>query len=68
MRRSHRWWKGVGAVPVLLLLSGCATYTRSVDTIAGVAKSGAASVEILKGPAEDVGKVWETAFPPEPAK
>lgn len=55
-----RFVLGLAAV---VLLSGCGTYARTVDSISGVAKAGAATVDILKGPGEDVLAVWSTVFP-----
>ena len=48
-----------------VVLAGCKTVSRVVDTTGKVAHAVADSVEILKGPVEDVGSVWEGAFPPK---
>ena len=40
MRRQHRWWKGVGAVPVLVLLGGCVSVEPYKVAIKGMADTG----------------------------
>lgn len=54
MRKIHRWWKGVFAVPVVLALSGCATVAKTVE-------AGKATLDIIGGASSDIESVWNAS-------
>lgn len=58
----HLLRKAVILLALTGAVAGCASYSRAVDSISGIAKATAATVDILKGPGEDVAEVWSTVF------
>lgn len=47
---------------VCLLATGCATLDRTIGAAEKIAHAGADTISILRGPVEDVNKVWEATL------